>query len=132
MDMIAGCGIDIEELARFARHIPGKEQIPGFCHLIFSEDEIECNRHMLPYLTFPLAFSCKEAMFKALGKSWTNSSISWKEIEIFFQDDKNLEEYTIRLKGHALELFNEMNCREIESSFICNNDYVIFQVILHS
>jgi phosphopantetheine--protein transferase-like protein len=132
MGGIAGCGIDIEELARFERHIPVNEEIPGFCHLVFTEEEIVHNRNILPQLTFPLAFSCKEAMFKALGKSWTNSGLSWKDIEIFFTHEKNPEEYTIRLNGHALELFRAMNCREIESSFIYNNEYVIFQVILHT
>jgi len=91
-----------------------------------------CNLTILPHLTFPIGFSCKEACFKALGVSWTNSRISWKDIEIFFSNENDLQEYSICLNGYALELFNERKCSKIESYLEYTDDYVIFQIILLS
>lgn len=131
MGEIAGLGIDIEELVRFTRFLPADNKVPGFYLMVFSDKEISFNRNFLPHLTFPLAFSCKEAMFKALGRSWTNSEISWKEIELIFHDKNRPENYSIRLTGQALERSKALKCNTIESSFTYNNEYVIFQVILH-
>jgi len=132
MNEILGCGIDIEELTRFEKHLPVQADIPGFFHLVCSDAEINCNLDILPHLTFPIGFSCKEACFKAFGVSWTNSRISWKDIEIFFNNKHDLREYSIRLNGYALELFNERKCGKIESHLEYTDDYVIFQIILLS
>lgn len=132
MKVILGCGIDIEELIRFIKHIPNQADIPGFSHLVYTDAEINCNRNILPHLTFPIGFSCKEAFFKALGVSWTNSRISWKDIEILFSNENDLQEYSIRLNGYALELFHGKKCSKIESYMEYTNDYVIFQIILLS
>lgn len=132
MSEIAGCGIDIEELARFSRHLPVNESIPDLWHMISTEEEISINRQFSPHVSFPLSFSCKEAMFKALGRSWTNSNISWKEIELIFQDHQLGGDFLIRLSGHALARYRALNCTRIESAFSFTDDYVIFQIILHS
>jgi phosphopantetheine--protein transferase-like protein len=132
MDEILGCGIDIEELIRFKKHIPAQTDVPGFSQLVYTEAEINCNLSILPHLTFPIAFSCKEACFKAFGVSWTNSRISWKDIEIFFSNENDLQEYSIRLNGYALELFHEKKCGKIESYMEYTDDYIIFQIILLS
>jgi phosphopantetheine--protein transferase-like protein len=132
MNEVLGCGIDIEELIRFKKHIPSKTGIPGFLQLVYSDAEINCNLNILPHLTFPIGFSCKEACFKAFGVSWTNSRISWKDIEIIFSNEHDLQEYSIRLSGYALELFDEKKCSKIESYLEYTDEYVIFQVILLS
>jgi phosphopantetheine--protein transferase-like protein len=132
MNEIIGCGIDIEELSRFKKHLPAETTDTGFLQLIYTEAEIKCNSNILPHLTFPIGFSCKEACFKAFGVSWTNSRISWKDIEIFFSNENDLQEYSIHLNGYALELFNEKKCAKIESYLEYNADYVIFQIILLS
>lgn len=132
MGEIAGIGIDIEELSRFSKYLQVDDKVPGFYRMVFSDEEISLNRNFLPHLTFPLAFSCKEAMFKALGRSWTNSEISWKEIELIFQDKNQPEKYSIRLTGYALERFKALKCNKIDSSFTYNGEHVIFQIILRS
>lgn len=132
MSRVIGCGIDIEELARFQKHLPVKTGIRGFWQMVMTEAEIENNLHIAPHLTFPLSFSCKEAAFKAFGMSWTNSRISWQDIGIFFSDPDDLTQYTIRLNGYALALYNEMGCTEIESSFECTEDFILFQFFLKS
>lgn len=132
MKEVLGCGIDIEELIRFETNIPTRTHTPGFAQIVYTPSEIEFNLDIYPGLTFPLCFSCKEAFFKALGVSWTNSKISWKDIELLFKNEKNLNDYSIKLNGFAEELYHEKKCRSIESFLEYTNTYVIFQVILLS
>jgi phosphopantetheine--protein transferase-like protein len=129
---VIGCGIDLEEFSRFKKHLPSQTEITGFARLVYTPAEIACNLTILPEFTFPLGFSCKEAFFKALGVSWTNSKISWKDIELLFFNAKNLREYTIKLTGYAEELCHVKKCNKIESDFEYNSKYVIFEVILLS
>jgi len=130
MNKIAGIGIDIEEPVRFINHLPTGSEISGLIKDAFTEDEIEHNRLNHPHLTFPLGFSCKEAFFKAFGISWTNSPISWHDIEIIFGNPANLYDYSIRLGGYARELFDKMQCKRFESSFEINGSSVVFMVFL--
>jgi phosphopantetheine--protein transferase-like protein len=132
MTEVIGCGIDIEELNRFTKHFSDIKETPLFAKMVFSEAEIENNLQFTPELTFPLGFSCKEAFFKALGVSWTNSKISWKDIELLFQNNKNIHEFSIRLSGFAKEFYEENCCTKIISSFDFTKSFVTFNVILLS
>jgi len=125
-----GCGIDIEEFNRFGKHISFRDGVPAFLAMVFTEAEISRNRDHSPELTFPLGFSCKEAVFKAFGRSWTNSAISWKDIEVIFKGNGDIPDYEIRLGGVALEMFNGMGCRRLESSYEMGKKFIIFEVIL--
>lgn len=132
MAEVIGCGIDIEELARFNKNATARSEIPGFAHMVYTPAEIETNQLIHPRLTFPLCFSCKEAVFKSFGVSWTNSRITWKDIELLFLDKNDLNNYNIRLNGYAGELYSEMKCSKLESFFTYTDKYVLFRVILHS
>jgi phosphopantetheine--protein transferase-like protein len=132
MNEVLGCGIDIEELDRFEKKIPTPTNITGFAQLVYTPSEIARNLSIHPGLTFPISFSCKEAMFKALGVSWTNSRISWMDIELLFENEKNLHEYSIILNGYAQEIYDAKRCRSIESFFEYTKKYIIFQVVLLS
>jgi phosphopantetheine--protein transferase-like protein len=132
MNEVLGCGIDIEELIRFDSKIPTGHNLPGFTQLVYSPTEIESYLKINSEFTFPLSFSCKEAFFKALGVSWTNSYITWKDIELLFNDENNLNDYSIRLSGYAEELFVEKKCRTYESEFELADNYIVFQVVLLS
>jgi phosphopantetheine--protein transferase-like protein len=132
MKEVLGCGIDIEEPARFRKKIPAPGHSTGFADLVYTGSEIEHNLRFHPALTFPLGFACKEAFFKAFGLSWTNSGISWKDIELFFTDANDLQNHTVRLSGYAKEFYREKKCRSYESFLECTSDYVLFQVILFS
>jgi phosphopantetheine--protein transferase-like protein len=129
MGWILGCGIDIEELSRFSRLIPNSGAVPGFSKMVFTDREIENHLRIRPEVTFPLSFSCKEAFFKAFGMSWSNSAISWKDIELFFNDENDLNNYSINFQGYALDLSNEGSFW-FETSFEINEDHVVFQVVL--
>jgi phosphopantetheine--protein transferase-like protein len=132
MKDVVGCGIDIEELVRFRTMIPIPPNSRGFSELVYTPEEITCNLGITPGLTFPLSFSCKEAFFKAFGVSWTNSRISWKDIELIFSNSDDLHKYSIRLGGYAEELFHEKKCSLIKSSLGYTDTYVMFQVVLLS
>jgi phosphopantetheine--protein transferase-like protein len=132
MSEVLGCGIDIEELIRFDSKVPSGHNLPGFAQLVYSPLEIESYSKIKSEYTFPLSFSCKEAFFKALGVSWTNSYITWKDIELVFHDENNLNDYSIKLSGYAEELFIEKKCRRYQSEFKLTDSYIIFQVVLLS
>ena len=132
MKEVVGCGLDIEELFRFKDKLPDKSGSSRFAQLVYTPSEIENNLNIQPVITFPLGFCCKEAVFKSFGVSWTNSKISWKDIELLFHDEKDLLNYSIRLSGFAEELYNEMKCCSFESSIEYTDTYVMFQVILLS
>lgn len=127
--MIYGCGVDIEEINRFTKHLHLNEDPPSFISDVFTEKEISINKAFLKELRFPMGFSCKESVFKAFGKSWTNSPISWKDIELIFQGEKP-EDYRIELGGYAKELFIQQNLQRIDSYTEYNKTFVMFQVIL--
>jgi len=132
MKDVTGCGIDIEEISRFENKLPDPEGTSRFAHLVYTPDEIGCNSRIRPELTFPLSFCCKEAVFKSFGVSWINSRISWKDIELLFNNEKDLNDYSIRLHGYAEELYKSMKCTEIVSCFEYTQAYVMFQVVLCS
>jgi phosphopantetheine--protein transferase-like protein len=132
MKEILGCGIDIEEPSRFRKKIPVSGHSTSFVRMVYTDSEIERNLKFRPDFTFPLGFSCKEAFFKSFGISWTNSDISWKDIELLFDDADDLHRYTIRLGGYAKELYREKKCRSYESWLEYHPAFVIFQVVLLS
>lgn len=132
MDEVAGCGIDIEEICRFANKLPSEGSVPGFSEMIYTADEIAFNLSGDPGIRFPLGFSCKEAFFKAFGVSWMNGGISWKDIELLFPDNNDMTSYKVRLNGYAQALFEEMKCVGFESHLEYNDEFVVFQVVLLS
>src|SRR5512138_674565 len=130
MKEVVGCGIDIEEIKRFNFKIPAPLNNTGFADLVYTPSEIAANLDINPGLTFPICFSCKEAFFKAFGVSWTNSKISWKDIELVFESKTDLHKYSIRLNGYASELYKEKKCSAMDSSLEYTDTWVMFQIVL--
>ncbi|MFC2171212.1 holo-ACP synthase [Acidobacteriota bacterium] len=126
MSKVVACGIDIEELARFDKHAEGAED--ALLRDICTEREIG-NLRSDRRLHLALAFSCKEAMFKALGASWLNSGISFKEIELLF-GGPGFTGYEIELSGCAQEILADQGCDKIDVSLEYNKEYVIVQIVL--
>jgi phosphopantetheine--protein transferase-like protein len=127
--MIYGCGVDIEEINRFTKHLNVHEPPPSFIADVFTEKEISLNNTSRKEIKFSLGFSCKEAMFKAFGKSWTNSPISWKDIQLIFRGEEP-EDYRIELSGYAKELYIQQELQRIDSHAEYNETFVMFQVVL--
>ncbi|MEN8263450.1 MAG: 4'-phosphopantetheinyl transferase superfamily protein [Nitrospirota bacterium] len=123
---VFGSGIDIEELSRFDKYTENND---------YSFMENYCTEHELINLCddnrvrFALSFSCKEAFFKALGESWTNSNILWTDIELLF-DGPGFDNYRVLVHNYAKELLEKNNAGIGETSFDYNEEFVMFQVIL--
>ncbi len=125
--MIVGCGIDTEEVNRFDKHLADIEK-SGFVKLVFTKREIE--NFGRNYRTFiPVGFCCKEAVFKAIGDSWTTSPVHWQDIELLFSSG-SLDNYEIKISGHTKKIFNDLNNPEIVPEFDITTDNVTFHVIL--
>lgn len=126
MRKIFGCGLDIEELSRFDKHTERNDYylIKDIC----TQREID-NLCSDKRVRFALSFSCKEAFFKALGVSWTNSNISWKDIELLFSGPE-FDSYKVHLHGYAKELLLRNKAGIGEMSFDFNDEFVLFQVVL--
>jgi phosphopantetheine--protein transferase-like protein len=126
MNKVFGCGLDIEELSRFDKHL---ENGP------FSLMEDICTRGELnnpcedKKVRLALSFSCKEAFFKAFGVSWTNSTISWKDIELLFNGPR-FDSYKVHLHNHAKNILIKNKACIGEISFDFNDEFVLFQVVL--
>jgi phosphopantetheine--protein transferase-like protein len=123
---VFGCGIDVEELSRFHKYFGNND---------YSLIEDICTERELTNLCgdkkvrFALSFSCKEAFFKALGVSWTNSAISWKDVELLFSGP-GLDNYKVHLHGYARELLLRNKAGIGKISFDLNHEFVRFQVVL--
>lgn len=126
MYKLFGCGIDIEELTRFDKHIENND---------YSLIEEICTKREFTHfrgdirLKLALSFSCKEAFFKALGVSWTNSDIFWKDIELLF-DGQEVCKYSVHLSEYARHLLVKNNAKIEETSLDYNDELVMFQVVL--
>ena len=126
MNEVFGCGIDLEELSRFDKYIRNNDY--SLMEDICTEREL-INVDGDKRVRFALSFSCKEAFFKALGVSWTNSIISWKDIELLFSGP-GLHSYKVHLHGCAEELLLRNKTGIGEISFDFNDEFVLFQVVL--
>ena len=69
--MIKGIGVDVVDLARFARQI---DRTPALLERLFAESE-----RTLPAHSLAARFAAKEALIKALGHSGT---LTWRDMEI--------------------------------------------------
>ena len=126
MNEVFGCGIDLEELSRFDKYIRNND---------YSLMEDICTERELMNVAgdkrarLALSFSCKEAFLKALGVSWTNSNISWKDIELLFSGP-GFDSYEVHLHNHAKNILIKNKARIGEISFDFNDEFVLFQVVL--
>jgi phosphopantetheine--protein transferase-like protein len=126
MSSVIGCGVDIEELTRFDKFVSCQDNsvMRDICTTLESEDVHGCKR-----LKLALRFSCKEAFFKALGVSWTNSNIFWQDIELLFYG-QGVEKYKVALSGHAKRILKKSQATIKEAYFDYNEHFVRFCVVL--
>ncbi len=75
-----GIGADIVEIARMAKALARR---PGLRERLFTAEECAyCEGHRSPAQHYAVRFAAKEAVAKALGRSF-----SWQEVEISRQDN---------------------------------------------
>lgn len=128
---IFSCGIDIEEIERFEKYYAaGASFSSGSLNELFTEHEKIQNRD-IGSKAATLSFCCKEAVFKAAGKSWRNSDVFWTDIELDFQEDKNFLKHKLNFYGTVLDFLKEEKVRSIKSDFEINNSYAIFKIVFY-
>ncbi|TFD51678.1 holo-ACP synthase [Cryobacterium frigoriphilum] len=76
--MIVGIGVDVVDLARFARQV---DRTPALIPRLFAESERGLSVHSLA-----ARFAAKEALIKALGHS---GSLLWRDMEIVSDEHGN-------------------------------------------
>jgi len=129
MFKVFGCGIDIENISRFEKHLLPDNQVSDVFKRVFTPREIELNLKN-PREFFPLGFSTKESFFKSFGLSWTNSALQWTDFEILFKNPCDFNDFELVLSNHAQELINENTILRKDIFLEINENFVISQVIL--
>lgn len=125
--MIVGCGIDTEEIKRFDKHLADIKN-SGFVKMVYTKREIEnYGNQYRKYI--PVSFCCKEAVFKAIGDSWTTSPVHWQDIEFILKPGIQ-PGYEIRISGHAKKILNNLNNPKVISEFQLSDENATFYVIL--
>jgi phosphopantetheine--protein transferase-like protein len=126
MSDIFGCGIDVEELARFDKFSDndGCSLIKDIC--TGREIDNACGDKRV---RLALSFACKEAFFKALGMSWTNSNVYWQDIELLFLDN-DFGHYEVHLYNYAKDILVKNNAAIGETFLDFNEEIALFQVVL--
>ncbi len=127
--MVVGCGIDTEERVRFHKHLSDFEH-SEFISMVFTESEKKCFQLFGVDVCVPIAFCFKEAMFKAIGNSWTTSSIDWKDLEIIFKNHPAENEFELKISGNASEMLASIGNPQIISNYEYNDETAIFEIIL--
>lgn len=128
-DKVYGCGLDIEEVNRFDKYSDVNDY--SLMSNICSKRELDNfqNEYIDKRVRLALSFTCKEAFYKALGRIWATCDISWKDIEILF-NDKYFNDYSVILSENAKNIFLKNNIKLGEIWFNYNDAYVVFQIIL--
>lgn len=128
---VFSCGIDIEEIERFEKYYASDTTIsPGLLDDLFTEYERIQNRDFGPKAA-TLSFCCKEAVFKAAGKSWRNSDFFWTDIELDLQGDKGFLKHKLNFYGAVLDFIQKREVRIIKSDFEINDSYAIFKIVFY-
>ena len=110
---LLGCGIDSEQIERFARlELEGTEP-PS---LIYSRNEIDhCLNLPDSFIGFCAAFCCKEALFKALKEPYdfTCCELLWVPSQKQFQcnlAEKLSKQYKIKNNRVNVEITSDNDC----------------------
>jgi holo-[acyl-carrier protein] synthase len=91
--VILGIGIDLVDVARFAR-IAGRHD-PGFATSLFTAAEIAwCQRQRRPMPHLAARFAAREAVLKALGTGLVGL-MSWRDIEVVAGGGPGVAEMTL-------------------------------------
>ncbi len=108
-ELIAGLGVDIVEIERFARAL---ERTPRIKQRVFTEDERwYCEHKPKPEVHYALRFAAKEAVWKALGSGF--SGMKFGDVEIA-RDDRGRP--IAKLTGNARRAADEAGVIEIHLS----------------
>lgn len=91
--MLVGLGIDLEEIERFRVVLKKRKRlIPQ----VFTQKEQDLAAQLAdPAVMLTAAFAVKEAVMKAMGKTWTDSGVFWTDIELSTPPDHPMPQLTL-------------------------------------
>lgn len=81
---MVGVGVDVAEVGRFERLI-GRGDGRAWVHWYTEAETQECRRHPRPAEAATVRFAVKEAIYKALGASFTGA-VRWRDIEVLGEE----------------------------------------------
>jgi phosphopantetheine--protein transferase-like protein len=127
---VTGIGTDIEDIQRFAKHLGPRSEPDELIREIFTEGEIHINTLSPdPAFSYTAGYCCKEAVFKAIGRSWMNASIGWKDIELLFSDSG---EFTIHTSPKVSTLLEKPGKLMISGELIPCDGFIVFNALIVS
>lgn len=125
--MIAGIGVDIVGIPRFAELVERKGD--AALRRFFTEAEAErCRQSRSAVESFAARFAAKEAFFKALGTGWGLGG-RWTEVEVVSADTGAP---SLRLSGRAAEAAAERGIRAIHLSLTHTEETAAAFVVLET
>ena len=126
--MLIGVGLDIEAFSRFHRILGSR---PGLISQIFTARERRLHESAVdPARSYTAGFAIKEAAFKALGSSWTESELFWTDIELLSLSTWGSCE--VALSGVALRWQKRRGVEQLLTSLHFTKTHVVAQVWLTS
>lgn len=125
--MIAGAGVDVEEVERVRSAIERHGR--RFLERIFTPAEIayvepKANR----YERYTARFAAKEAAMKALGSGW-DQGVGWRDIEVLNREGGRPE---LHFHGRAAEIAGRLGCQASSISLSHTRSAAVALVILEA
>ncbi len=126
--MLVGIGIDLEQVGRFQRML---RRSPALLGQVFSLDEQRVfNAQPDPVAHFAAAFAVKEACFKALGRSWLESSLFWTDIELLSPLPSECP--NVQLRGAASDRCRALGGDVVKVGLSVRGPFVIASILIFS
>lgn len=123
--MVYGIGVDIIEIARFAKAL--ERWGDRLCQRVFTPQELSaCLKKAQPSRHLALRFAAKEAFLKALGIGMFQG-VAWKELEIL---NDPVGRPQMNLRGHAKKICRKEGIKGIFLSISHEEEYGVAQVLL--
>ncbi len=123
---IISSGIDVEDIARFRKHILQEKQ-SLLLNDLFTHIELEYFSGDFNYF-IPLGFVFKEAMFKAIGESWNTYPIEWKEIA--FLPSWRQHQNRLMISGKVEELFYKNRLHAAYVNCFIHDEAAVCEILL--
>lgn len=132
MPEILNIGYDLEEVRRFEKYVKQPEVWETLLMDVFSPEERKINfGHTDPARSFTLCFCFKEALSKALGKTWMNAGMGWQEMELLLDPDGEFSKFATRLSGEVLEEYHRQGGQEIRCSLKSDKDFASCEIVIY-
>lgn len=121
--MIVGIGVDVVDLARFARAL---ERTPALTSRLFAESELLSGGRRLHVRSLAGRFAAKEALIKALGES---PGFSWHDMRVESDEHGNP---SMAVTGVAADVVRARNASAIHVSMSHDAGVAIAYVVIES